>query len=72
MVKNLLVALLIMAGAAGCATPRYEVELISTSDTRGSWTAVALEKTNGIKNRAATLLHLNRTTLVEKIKRHQI
>lgn len=32
----------------------------------------SLEKTNGIKNRAAKLLHLNRTTLVEKIKRHQI
>ncbi len=32
----------------------------------------SLEKTNGIKNRAAKLLHLNRTTLVEKIKRHKI
>ncbi len=32
----------------------------------------SLEKTNGIKNRAAKLLRLNRTTLVEKIKRHQL
>ena len=29
----------------------------------------ALEKTNWVKNRAAKLLHLNRTTLVEKMKR---
>ncbi|MBI9087537.1 MAG: sigma-54-dependent Fis family transcriptional regulator [Desulfobacterales bacterium] len=32
----------------------------------------SLRKTNGIKNQAAKLLHLNRTTLVEKIKRHQL
>jgi len=32
----------------------------------------SLEKSNGIKNRAAKLLQLNRTTLVEKIKRHKI
>jgi len=25
-----------------------------------------------VKNKAAKLLHLNRTTLVEKIKRHQL
>jgi len=31
----------------------------------------SLEKTNGIKNRAAKLLQLNRTALVEKIKRHK-
>lgn len=31
-----------------------------------------LEKTDWIKNQAAKLLQLNRTTLVEKIKRHQI
>jgi len=30
----------------------------------------SLEKTNWVKNRAAELLHLKRTTLVEKIKRH--
>ena len=29
----------------------------------------ALQKTSGNKNRAATLLNLNRTTLVEKLKR---
>jgi DNA-binding NtrC family response regulator len=32
----------------------------------------ALEKTNGVKNQAATLLGLNRTTLVEKIKKMNI
>ena len=30
----------------------------------------SLKKANGVKNKAAKLLHLNRTTLVEKIKRH--
>jgi DNA-binding NtrC family response regulator len=30
----------------------------------------SLEKTQWVKNKAAKLLHLNRTTLVEKIKRH--
>jgi DNA-binding NtrC family response regulator len=32
----------------------------------------SLEKVNWVKNRAAKLLHLNRTTLVEKIKRHKL
>jgi transcriptional regulator with GAF, ATPase, and Fis domain len=32
----------------------------------------SLEKSNWVKNKAAQLLHLNRTTLVEKIKRHQL
>ncbi|MGD9300543.1 MAG: sigma-54 dependent transcriptional regulator [Desulfobacterales bacterium] len=32
----------------------------------------SLEKTKWVKNKAAKLLHLNRTTLVEKIKRHQL
>lgn len=32
----------------------------------------ALEKTGGVKNRAAKLLDLNRTTLVEKLKRYSI
>lgn len=32
----------------------------------------ALKKTNGVKNKAAKLLHMNRTTLVEKIKKLQI
>jgi DNA-binding NtrC family response regulator len=31
----------------------------------------ALKKANGVKNRAAQLLHLNRTTLVEKLKRRK-
>jgi len=32
----------------------------------------SLEKAKWVKNRAAKLLHLNRTTLVEKIKRYEI
>ena len=32
----------------------------------------ALEKTGGVKNRAAKLLNLNRTTFVEKLKRFNI
>jgi len=32
----------------------------------------ALEKSSGVKNRAAKLLNLNRTTLVEKLKRLNI
>jgi len=32
----------------------------------------SLEKSKWVKNKAAKLLHLNRTTLVEKIKRHQL
>jgi DNA-binding NtrC family response regulator len=31
-----------------------------------------LEKTKWVKNQAAKLLQLNRTTLVEKIKRHRL
>jgi transcriptional regulator with GAF, ATPase, and Fis domain len=32
----------------------------------------SLEKSNWVKNRAAKLLNLNRTTLVEKIKRYNL
>jgi len=32
----------------------------------------ALEKTGWVKNKAATLLNLNRTTLVEKLKKMNI
>jgi DNA-binding NtrC family response regulator len=32
----------------------------------------ALEKANWVKNRAADLLQIKRTTLVEKIKRYQL
>ena len=32
----------------------------------------SLERTEWVKNKAARLLHLNRTTLVEKIKRHNL
>jgi transcriptional regulator with GAF, ATPase, and Fis domain len=44
------------------AVTEFEKELILQS----------LEKTKWVKNKAAKLLHLNRTTLVEKIKRHQL
>ncbi|MGD9251786.1 MAG: helix-turn-helix domain-containing protein, partial [Desulfobacterales bacterium] len=32
----------------------------------------SLEKSRWVKKKAAQLLHLNRTTLVEKIKRHRL
>ena len=32
----------------------------------------ALEKSNGVKTKAAKLLNINRTTLVEKIKRQNL
>ena len=44
------------------AVTEYEKRLITQS----------LEKSNWVKNRAAKLLHLNRTTLVEKIKRYNL
>ena len=44
------------------AVTEYEKELILQ----------ALEKTNWVKNRAAELLQIKRTTLVEKIKRYRI
>ncbi len=44
------------------AVSEFEKALISQS----------LEKTKWVKNRAAKLLQLNRTTLVEKIKRHHL
>jgi len=44
------------------AVTEYEKALILQS----------LEKTAWVKNKAAKLLHLNRTTLVEKIKRHHL
>ena len=44
----------------------------AVSDFEKSLILKSLEMTNGVKNRAAKLLHLNRTTLVEKIKKHQL
>ena len=32
----------------------------------------ALERTQGVKSKAAELLHMNRTTLVEKVKKLQL
>jgi len=42
------------------------------SDFENKLIAKALEKTEGNKNKAASLLKLNRTTLVEKIKKRQL
>ncbi len=44
------------------AVTEYEKALITRS----------LEKSNWVKNKAAKLLHLKRTTLVEKIKRYNL
>ncbi|MEC4678174.1 MAG: helix-turn-helix domain-containing protein [Nitrospirota bacterium] len=33
---------------------------------------LSLSRANGVKNRAAQLLHMNRTTLVEKLKKRRI
>jgi DNA-binding NtrC family response regulator len=42
------------------------------SDFENELILKALEKTDWNKNKAATLLKLNRTTLVEKIKKRQL
>ena len=60
--------------------PRQNMEIsadgihLSTavSDFEKSLILQSLEKTEWVKNKAARLLHLNRTTLVEKIKRHHL
>jgi DNA-binding NtrC family response regulator len=44
----------------------------AVADFEARLIAVALKKTGGNKNKAASLLHLNRTTLVEKIKKKQM
>lgn len=44
----------------------------AVSDFEKSLILQSLEKTEWVKNKAARLLHLNRTTLVEKIKRHHL
>lgn len=60
------------------ATPNIEIseEGISlntaVNDFEKALILQSLEKTKWVKNRAAKLLQLNRTTLVEKIKRHQL
>jgi len=45
----------------------YFVEIVEAFENR--LIDEALKKANGVKSRAAQLLHLNRTTLVEKLKR---
>ncbi len=44
----------------------------AVSDFEKALIVQSLKKTKWVKNRAAKLLHLNRTTLVEKIKRHHL
>ena len=44
----------------------------AVSDFEKALIIQSLKKTKWVKNRAAKLLHLNRTTLVEKIKRHHL
>ena len=45
---------------------------IAVSEFEKSLICQSLEKSQGVKNKAAKLLHLNRTTLVEKIKRYRL
>jgi nitrogen regulation protein NR(I) len=50
--------------------PEYGIDLNSVVDTMERDLILrALEKTGGVRSRAATLLGLNRTTLIEKIKK---
>jgi DNA-binding NtrC family response regulator len=68
-----------LTGAA-CKSPVGTVEIgeegiclnTAVSDFEKALIVQTLEKTNWVKNQAAKLLQLNRTTLVEKIKRHRL
>ena len=44
----------------------------AVSDFEKALIIQSLEKTKWVKNKAAKLLQLKRTTLVEKIKRHEL
>lgn len=58
---------------AGIAIPDTGISLKNVvDDFEDTLIRKALDKTNWNKNRAARLLHLNRTTLVEKIKKKRI
>jgi DNA-binding NtrC family response regulator len=58
---------------AGLHIPEAGIDLKNAvDDFENTLILKALEKTNWNKNRAANLLHLNRTTLVEKIKKKQL
>jgi transcriptional regulator with GAF, ATPase, and Fis domain len=67
-------------GAAGRAVEPPVVEITeegiclntAVSEFEKSLIAQSLEKANWVKNKAAKLLHLKRTTLVEKIKRYEL
>jgi sigma-54 specific flagellar transcriptional regulator A len=69
----------VMGDDNNCATsPAVEISEdginLNTAVTEFEKTLIleSLNRTNWIKNKAAKLLHLNRTTLVEKIKRYQL
>ncbi|MGD0883829.1 MAG: sigma-54 dependent transcriptional regulator [Thermodesulfovibrionales bacterium] len=54
----------------GVEIPEYGIDLNSMVDTmERDMILRALEKTGGVRSRAASLLGLNRTTLIEKIKK---
>jgi DNA-binding NtrC family response regulator len=53
--------------------PEYGIDINSVVENmERSLILKALKKTGGIKNRAAKLLGLNRTTLIEKMKKMRI
>ena len=64
------------AGRSGIFSGKIPAEGFCLSDEVASYEkkliARALEQTGGIKNRAAKLLSVNRTTLLEKMKRYQM
>ena len=70
----------ILAGSSSVSTflPHFElpedgIDLsTAVSEFEKSIIVQALNKSNWVKNRAAKLLHLNRTTLVEKIKKQNL
>ena len=63
-----------------CSHPVHTIELSeegiclnnAVSEFEKALILQTLEKTQWVKNQAAKLLKLNRTTLVEKIKRHRL
>ncbi len=64
--------------AKDCVAPGIEISEegiclnTAVSEFEKSLIYQSLEKTDWVKNKAAKLLHLNRTTLVEKIKRYRL
>jgi len=71
---------IILAGSTNVSTfiphleiPEAGIDLSTTvSEFEKSIIIQALNRSNWVKNRAANLLHVNRTTLVEKIKKQKL